>query len=486
MPWRICSATEPSCARCSKKKRACRPPSWPWTRARARCAPRWRSRDFAQDPFDHVQAARRQPGSAFKPFVYGAAFRPGPAAHRHADGHRGGNPAGQQAGVAPHGRQQAAQRHAHDAERRPGVFQEHHHRAGDAAGGPRCAWAQPPRAMGVRKSKLDVVPSLALGTSPVTLKEMVAAYGAIASGGSYRAPRVITRASKTKTARCSESSARRAQAGAGPDGSASNCATPCVAWWTRARRGHPQPLGRRRRRGRQDRRDGSHGRLILMHPQLVAGAWVGFNDGRITLRSDYWGQGAHGAAHGGRGVPAGAARQGDRQQAALHRRERVQLGGQCRGRCGPNWVYDLFGRRTDGPDGPVHAPGAVPVPSLTPAALAPAEAERPEITEAPLVPLENATPRTQPLPPVTYDEEPEAARRGAAPVPQPGIVMTTPPAPQPGIVLTTPVQRGVVVPAPVPAQGDVPFCGNAPLRGRRRYSISTQCRPKAPALRSAK
>jgi penicillin-binding protein 1A len=31
--------------------------------------------------------------------------------------------------------------------------------------------------MGVRQSKLEEVPSLALGTSPVTLKEMVSAYG---------------------------------------------------------------------------------------------------------------------------------------------------------------------------------------------------------------------------------------------------------------------------------------------------------------------
>jgi penicillin-binding protein 1A len=37
------------------------------------------------------------------------------------------------------------------------------------------------------------------------------------------------------------------------------------------------------------------GWFILMHPQLVAGAWAGFNDGRITLRSDYWGQGARSA-----------------------------------------------------------------------------------------------------------------------------------------------------------------------------------------------
>jgi penicillin-binding protein 1A len=41
--------------------------------------------------------------------------------------------------------------------------------------------------------------------------------------------------------------------------------------------------------------DNADGWFILMQPQLVAGAWVGFNDSRITLRSDYWGQGAHSA-----------------------------------------------------------------------------------------------------------------------------------------------------------------------------------------------
>ncbi len=49
------------------------------------------------------------------------------------------------------------------------------------------------RAMGVRESKLDAVPSLALGTSPVTLKEMVSAYGTIANGGLYLAPTMVTR-----------------------------------------------------------------------------------------------------------------------------------------------------------------------------------------------------------------------------------------------------------------------------------------------------
>ena len=41
--------------------------------------------------------------------------------------------------------------------------------------------------------------------------------------------------------------------------------------------------------------DNTDGWFIALHPRVVAGAWVGFNDGRITLRSDYWGQGAHSA-----------------------------------------------------------------------------------------------------------------------------------------------------------------------------------------------
>ena len=35
------------------------------------------------------------------------------------------------------------------------------------------------------------------------------------------------------------------------------------------------------------------GWFIAMNPDLVVGAWVGFNDRRLTFRSNYWGQGAH-------------------------------------------------------------------------------------------------------------------------------------------------------------------------------------------------
>jgi penicillin-binding protein 1A len=32
-----------------------------------------------------------------------------------------------------------------------------------------------------------------------------------------------------------------------------------------------------------------------MHPELITGAWVGFNDRRVAFRSSFWGQGAHNA-----------------------------------------------------------------------------------------------------------------------------------------------------------------------------------------------
>jgi penicillin-binding protein 1A len=37
------------------------------------------------------------------------------------------------------------------------------------------------------------------------------------------------------------------------------------------------------------------GWFVGMYPELVTGAWVGFNDRRVSFRSDWWGQGAHNA-----------------------------------------------------------------------------------------------------------------------------------------------------------------------------------------------
>ena len=149
------------------------------------------SRDFAQDPFDHVQAARRQPGSTFKPFVYGAAFAKGmlptdtlmdTAVEIPLGGGKFWRPTD---GNTPPSEA--------PMELRDGLAYSKNTITAQLMQqvGPERV-VQLARAMGVRESKLEAVPALALGTSSVTLKEMVAAYGTIASGGRYAAPTVIT------------------------------------------------------------------------------------------------------------------------------------------------------------------------------------------------------------------------------------------------------------------------------------------------------
>jgi len=153
------------------------------------------------------------------------------------------------------------------------------------------------RAMGVRESKLDEVPSLALGTSPVTLYEMVSAYATIANAGHYLAPAMVLRIENRKGEVLEEfrpADPERAISAEAED-------TLLDAMRGVVQRGTGSAIrGRFGVRGdlagkTGTTQDNTDGWFILMHPQLVAGAWVGFNDARITLRSNYWGQGAHSA-----------------------------------------------------------------------------------------------------------------------------------------------------------------------------------------------
>ena len=118
------------------------------------------SRDFAQEQFDHVSQARRQPGSTFKPFVYGAAFLMG-LSPSCADRPAGGDPpAAARSGCRPtrasYGRADGPCATAWCIRRT--TYQP----AADAAGG-RARVAAAARSMGVRQRKLELVPSLALG-----------------------------------------------------------------------------------------------------------------------------------------------------------------------------------------------------------------------------------------------------------------------------------------------------------------------------------
>jgi penicillin-binding protein 1A len=254
------------------------------------------SRDFAEDKFDHVQQARRQPGSTFKPFVYGAAFE------------QGMSPAQQ----------------LMDAEIDIQIDRNKVWRPGDVGSGPSnqpmtlreglarskntitaqlmmqvgpSRVASLARAMGVRQSKLDEVPSLALGTSPVTLKEMVSSFGTIANGGTYMEPVLVTSIEDRH-------GATLATFGVAPSETALSAqAAMTLLDVLRGVVDEGTAVGLKHRFGitgdvagkTGTTQDNTDGWFILMHPNLVAGAWVGFNDNRVTMRSDYWGQGAHNA-----------------------------------------------------------------------------------------------------------------------------------------------------------------------------------------------
>jgi penicillin-binding protein 1A len=253
------------------------------------------SRDFTRDPFDHVQQARRQPGSTFKPFVYGAAFEQGASpddtiVDQPVEIPLPGGEVWRPTDDTPPSGRPVTLRDAL-AYSRNRITAQLIETVGPAK------VARLARAMGVRDSELDVVPSLALGTSPVTLKEMVSAYGTIADRGAYIEPLMVTRIEDRKGDVLAEFQPAAPEQ-ALPVNAAQklldvmrDVVTRGTGAGIRSRFGiHADVAGKT-----GTTQDNADGWFILMHPQLVAGAWVGFNDSRITLRSDYWGEGAHSA-----------------------------------------------------------------------------------------------------------------------------------------------------------------------------------------------
>ena len=156
--------------------------------------------------------------------------------------------------------------------------------------------AQLAQAMGVRQSKLDPVLSLALGTSSVTLREMVAAYGTIANGGHFIEPMIVSRVEDRDGRLLEEFLPVREAVPAMPRRQALelvNVMRGVVDEGTGA-------AIRQRYVTRADvagktgtTQENTDGWFILMHPQLVAGARVGFNDNKVTMGP--WGQGARSA-----------------------------------------------------------------------------------------------------------------------------------------------------------------------------------------------
>lgn len=253
------------------------------------------SRDYAQDAFDHVAQARRQPGSTFKPFVYGAALQRGarPEDTRKDEAVEIQLPGGEvwrpSDAVEPTGvPMKLADALAYSKNTITAEL-------GQEVGMDRVIKLA--RALGVRQSPLEPVPSLALGSSPVTLLEMVNAYGSIANSGRYIPPQLVTRIENADGELLAEFTPPK----------------PDQVWDEEENYGLLEMMravidkgtGRAIRKQYGIRADvagktgttqgNADGWFILMHPQIVAGAWAGFNDARITLKSDQWGQGSRSA-----------------------------------------------------------------------------------------------------------------------------------------------------------------------------------------------
>ena len=254
------------------------------------------SRDFQTDQYDHVARAQRQPGSTFKPFVYGAALAQGMSPDttfidRAVEIPLGGGAVWRPSDLSPPSNQPLTLRQGLMYSKNTitaQVMQEV---------GPKRV-ADLAIRMGVNQSKLDVVPALALGASPVTMLEMATAYSAIANGGDYRQPVVVTSIADRNGRVLAEFEGMQQRA------LPARVAQDLVDI---LRGAVTQGTGEAIRSQFGIRADvagktgttqnNTDGWFMLMHPGLVSGAWVGFNDARVTMRSSYWGQGAHNALY---------------------------------------------------------------------------------------------------------------------------------------------------------------------------------------------
>jgi penicillin-binding protein 1A len=254
------------------------------------------STDFDADQYDHVARAQRQPGSTFKPFVYGAALEQGMTPERQFIDQVQDIPMSDGTVWRP---EDITPPTGRPMTMRDGLVYSKNTITAQVmqAVGPAKA-ADFARRAGVRQSQLKPVPSLALGTSPVTLLEMAAAYGTIADGGRYHVPMMVTRVEDRAGRVLVEFSTRS-------DRELSRAAAEDLVQMMRGaiEQGTGQAI--RTQFGiRADvagktgtTQDNTDGWFILMHPRLVTGSWVGFNDARVTMRSSYWGQGAHNALY---------------------------------------------------------------------------------------------------------------------------------------------------------------------------------------------
>ncbi len=235
-------------------------------------------RSYGTSPFNRAVEATRQPGSAFKPFVYLTAFEHGPYARR-CDERRAGQHPWLEAG-----RLRRQIRRRNDADRRLRQIVELHRRATDRTGRARGNVARTAHRLGIT-SKLDINASLALGTSGVSPLELTAAYAPFANGGEGVIPFGIVRI-RTKSGKVLWT---RSSSGIGPVMSAQNAGalTRLMTATVTTGTGKAARLDERPSAGKTGTTQDFHDAWFVgFTADLVCAVWVGNDDNRPMVPCD--------------------------------------------------------------------------------------------------------------------------------------------------------------------------------------------------------
>lgn len=253
-------------------------------------------RDFSINKYDQVALSRRQPGSTFKPFVYAAALEYGFSPNdmfldevvEYVDPQTGRTWAPRNVGRSSG--EPISLRDALAYSKNTVTAQLMQQLGADRV-------ADYAHRMGI-ESELNRYPSLGLGTSEVSLLELVSAYGTIASNGTSREPVLVTRI-EDRNGRTLATFAPESQGAVSPHTAYTllDMMRGVVDYGTgvriRSMFGASGDLAAKTGTSQ----DGADGWFVLIHPRLVTGAWVGFSSPQVTFRSNYWGQGAHNALY---------------------------------------------------------------------------------------------------------------------------------------------------------------------------------------------